>query len=214
MPHPVRLHSTPARSDRTRPPDTGGQLLENLAEMERYSTCITTEAGIGLAIGPQHDTNGDGATPTRFIIQDFMPHHLLVIARRVSRAMAARFGSELNLTVSEVSVLSIVGQQGPISPTTIADQTSMDKVRVSRTTAALVARGLVQQSRDPHDGRARLMRLTRRGTALYGKLAPIADEIERELTAAFGKSDAANLQRVLARLDVALQALERPQLPE
>ena len=167
-----------------------------------------------MAISDLRDTNGDGATPPRFLIQDFLPHRLLVVARRVSRAMATRFGSELNLTVSEVSVLSIVGQQGPISPTAISDQTSMDKVRVSRTTAALIARGLVQQSRDPHDGRARLLRLTRRGSVLHGKLGPMADAIERELTAAFGKSDAASLLRVLGRLDVALQALEQAQPPE
>ena len=42
----------------------------------------------------------------------------------------------------------------------------------------------------------------------------MADAIERELTAAFGKSDAASLLRVLGRLDVALQALEQAQPPE
>ena len=43
----------------------------------------------------------------------------------------------------------------------------MDKVKVSRAAASLVARGLLRQTQDPRDGRARLLRLTCRGATAH-----------------------------------------------
>ena len=38
--------------------------------------------------------------------------------------------------------------------------------------------GLLRQSQDPADGRGRLLKLSRRGLALYAEFAPVGKEIE------------------------------------
>ena len=55
------------------------------------------------------------------------------------------------------------GRFGTLSPSAVGEATAMDKVKVSRAAASLVARGLLRQTQDPHDGRGRLLRLTRKG---------------------------------------------------
>jgi len=93
-----------------------------------------------------------------------------------------------------------VGRHGVLSPTEAGDRTSMDKVKVSRAAASLVGRGFLRQTRDPDDGRGRLMRLTRKGTAVYAGIAPTGQQIEQTLSASMTRSEWAALQKALAKL--------------
>ena len=74
----------------------------------------------------------------------------------------------------EWRVLAVVGRFGTVSPSTVSEWATMDKVKVSRAAATLVARGLLKQSQDPTDGRARLLRLTRKGTNVHQEIIPLA----------------------------------------
>lgn len=76
----------------------------------------------------------------------------------------------------------------------------MDKVKVSRAAAGLVARGLLKQSQDPEDGRGRLLRLTRKGATLYATVAPTAQAIENSLSAGLSKAEWSTLQRALGKM--------------
>lgn len=144
-----------------------------------------------------------------FELNEFLPHRLAVTARRVTRALADRYESAFKLTVAELSVLTVVGQAGQLSPSAIADQISMDKVRVSRATSVLVGKGLVRQSRDPKDGRGRVLRLTKKGQVVHDNVPAVARAVEAALIAHFGKADLASLGRILVRLNSALDMLEQ-----
>lgn len=144
-----------------------------------------------------------------FELTEFLPHRLAVTARRVSRVLSDRYQTTFKLTVTELSVLTVVGQAGRLSPSSIADQTSMDKVRVSRATTVLVGRGLLRQTKDPQDGRGRVLRLTKKGQGVYESSAAVAREVETALIAHFGKADLAAFNRVLGRLNAALDGLEQ-----
>jgi DNA-binding MarR family transcriptional regulator len=63
-----------------------------------------------------------------------------------------------------------------------------------------VGRGLLRQSRDPDDGRGRLMRLTRRGATVYAAIAPTGQQIEKTLSACMTRAEWLALQKVLAKL--------------
>jgi DNA-binding MarR family transcriptional regulator len=76
----------------------------------------------------------------------------------------------------------------------------MDKVKVSRAAASLVARGLLRQSQDPSDGRGRLLRLTRRGVGVYQGMVPLACELEGQLAEGFSRSEWNVLLKALDKL--------------
>lgn len=77
----------------------------------------------------------------------------------------------------------------------------MDKVKVSRAAAALVARGLLRQAPDPKDGRGRLLSLTRKGVAVHQGVIPLARELEASLSQGLGRAEWATLQKALLRLN-------------
>lgn len=135
-----------------------------------------------------------------FELNEYLPFRLAVAATSVSRLLARRFNEAHGLGISEWRVLSVIGKQGVVSPSVIGNMASMDKVKVSRAGANLVARGMVKQSPDPRDGRGRLLRLTRKGATAYRGLLAIAQETEEELAGAMNKSEWSALKAALEKL--------------
>ncbi len=124
-----------------------------------------------------------------FRLEDFLPYRLSVAANRVSRLCARRYTKAYGLSIPEWRVLAIVGRFDTLSPSAVGEWSAMDKVKVSRAAASLVARGLVRQTQNPRDGRARLLRLTRRGVAVYEGMVPLACELEGQLAEALSRSE-------------------------
>src|ERR1019366_6496002 len=90
-----------------------------------------------------------------FRLEDFLPYRLSVAANRVSRLFSRRYSDAFGLTIPEWRVLATIARFGTLSPSAVGEWTAMDKVKVSRAAASLVARGLARQSANPNDGRAR-----------------------------------------------------------
>jgi DNA-binding MarR family transcriptional regulator len=150
-----------------------------------------------------------GDADTVFQLEAFLPHQMMITARRISRVLAMRYAQAFDLSVAELSVLNVIGRNGSLSPTIIAERTSLDKVRVSRASASLAARGMVRQNADPKDGRGRLLRLTRRGTTVHQQTADVLRGIEAMLTADLSRTEAAALTRILTKLNDRLDALDQ-----
>ena len=145
-----------------------------------------------------------------FKLEDFLPYRLSVAANRVSRLFAQRYSEEFGLTIPEWRVLATVGRFGSTSPSAVGECTAMDKVKVSRAAASLVARGLLRQSPDPNDGRGRLLRLTRKGASVHGGMVPIARELEAALAQKLGRSEWQALNRALVKFDRYVQDVAGP----
>ena len=135
-----------------------------------------------------------------FLLEEFLPYRLSVAANRVSRMFAERYLSASELTVPEWRVLTVVGRSGTISPSAVGELAMMDKVKVSRAAANLVMRGLVKQAQDPHDGRGRLLSLTRTGAGLHSKVVPLAKELESALAEGLNKQEWTVLNKALVKL--------------
>ncbi len=86
-------------------------------------------------------------------------------------------------------MLAIVGRFDTLSPSAVGEWTAMDKVKVSRAAASLVARGLLRQTQDPDDGRGRLLRLTRRGVSVHEGMVPLACELEGQLAEGMSRTE-------------------------
>lgn len=146
-----------------------------------------------------------------FKLDDFLPHRLAVAATRVNRLLSRRFEDASGVSIPEWRVLAVIARFGVLSPSVVGERTSMDKVKVSRAAASLVARGLLKQSQDPTDGRGRLLRLTRKGAGACQSLMPLAHTLEEELSHGLGRAEWTTLQKALVRLDQHVQAIEQPE---
>ncbi len=142
-----------------------------------------------------------------FQLEDFLPYRLSVAADSVARLIARQYLSQSGLSMSEWRLLAAVGRYTVLSPTAAGERTSMDKVKVSRAAASLVARGMLRQTQDPDDGRGRLLRLTRRGTTLYASVGTTGRAIETSLAAGLTRTEWAALNRTLGKLMSHTQAL-------
>jgi DNA-binding MarR family transcriptional regulator len=136
-----------------------------------------------------------------FQLDGFLPYRLAVAAASVNRLMARRLADSYKLSISEWRVLAVVARAGVLSPSTVGAVASMDKVKVSRAAASLIARGFLKQSQDPHDGRGRLLRLTRKGHTVHGKLVAEARDIEAQLAQGLTRSEWTALYNTLRRLE-------------
>lgn len=135
-----------------------------------------------------------------FRLEEFLPFRLAVASDGVSRVIARHYLGRSGLCMPEWRLLAAVGRFGVLSPTAAGERTSMDKVKVSRAAASLVAHGLLRQSQDPEDGRGRLLRLTRKGAATYAGIKPMAREIETMLAAGLSKAEWIALHKALLKL--------------
>src|ERR1700719_923516 len=102
------------------------------------------------------ETVPGNAQPEAFHLEDFLPYRLSVTSNHVSRLFARRYSEAFGLTIPEWRVLAVIGRFGTLSPSGVGEWTAMDKVKVSRAAANLVARGLLRQTQDPEDGRGRV----------------------------------------------------------
>ena len=154
-------------------------------------------------------SNGPASPPASgaFLLHEFMPHLLAVTARRVSQLVSRRLAETCGLSTAEWDVLVTLGQHGAMTPTQVGELTSLDKVRVSRSTAGLVHRGLLRQRGNPRDRRSHLLVLTRKGAALYERTLPLAGELEVMLATPLSRTEWRALCRTLDRLSAYLGSL-------
>lgn len=149
-----------------------------------------------------------------FKLEEFMPFRLAVAASSVSRLLSRRLSEAYGISVAEWRVLAMVGRFGTMSPSVVGERTAMDKVKVSRAAASLVARGMLKQSQDPADGRGRLLRLTRKGASVHKGSLPLVRGLEEELAGGLSRSDWASLNKALSRIGAHVQAMDEPEHEE
>jgi len=151
-----------------------------------------------------------GPAVNGFRLDDFLPYRLSVTSNRVSRLFARRYSEAFGISIPEWRVIAVLGRFGTLSPSAVGEATAMDKVKVSRAAAGLVARGLLKQAPDPQDGRGRKLTLSRKGEAVHHGVVPLARELEATLSAGLSRTEWAALQKALARLNAHVHEIEGP----
>ena len=120
------------------------------------------------------------------------------------RSIAGSF-KELNaagfdeLRLPHIAVLQFPGPDG-VRPGTLAERAGMSKQAMNQLLASLESLGYIARSDAPDEGRARIVRFTRRGHAAYAKIYDILRDIEREWTAELGPKRFAQLKELLLRV--------------
>lgn len=137
---------------------------------------------------------------TRLHLDQFLPYRLSVAANAVSTRISHSYRRRFGLKIPEWRLVAILAEHIKMTPQEIGKKGELDKITVSRAAAALIARGLVAQHRNPKDGRSHFLSLTAEGRALYDEIAPAALQLEAELLADFSAQDRDMLAQLLRRI--------------
>ena len=139
-------------------------------------------------------------------LQRYFPYRLARLAEQVSLAVAEVYAARYALSRQEWRILAVLGASPQLATKEIGRLTTLDKMHVSRAMQALEERGIVRRSRDPDDGRERIVTLTPAGRALYRRIVPHALEREAALLAALTPEEIAAMDAVIEKLAAAATA--------
>src|SRR5512135_361603 len=127
------------------------------------------------------------------------------LLRVPAQAIHRRIINELNtagfedLSVPHMAVLQFPGPDG-VRPGMLAERAGMSKQAMNQLLRSLEALGYIVRSDAPGEGRARIIRFTKRGRAAYEKIHDILRDIEREWNAELGPKRFAQLKELLSRV--------------
>ena len=136
-------------------------------------------------------------------LQQYFPYRLARLAEQVSLAVAEVYADRFALSRQEWRILAVLGTRPELPTKEIGRLTTLDKMNVSRAMQSLEARGIVRRTRDPEDGRERIVALTDAGRALYRRIVPYAVEREASLLAVLTREEIATLNTVMRKLSAA-----------
>lgn len=135
-------------------------------------------------------------------IEDMLIGALL---RVPSEAIHRRLIRELNesgfegLALPHMAVFRFPGPDG-VRPSLLAERAGMSKQAMNRILGSLEEMGYVVRSDAPGEGRARMVRFTKRGRAAYAKEIEVLREIEKEWREELGAKEFAQLKKLLCKV--------------
>lgn len=130
----------------------------------------------------------------------FLPYQLSIASNAVSDRIARQYQARFGLKIPEWRLMAVLGQGVPQTQRDLVHATRMDKVTVSRASAALTERGLISRAASERDGRSHLLALTEAGQSLYAEIAPVALDMEQRLLSCLSADERSQLSDLLSRL--------------
>lgn len=124
------------------------------------------------------------------------------LLRVPGQAIHRRIILELNragfaeLRLPHMAVLQFPGPDG-VRPSTLAERAGMSKQAMNQLLRSLENLGYVVRTDVPGEGRARMIRLTKRGRMAYARIHAILRDIESEWSAQLGRKNFAQLKELL-----------------
>jgi DNA-binding MarR family transcriptional regulator len=118
---------------------------------------------------------------------------LLFRVRALSRTLTALYEEELRplgLKASQMSVMTAVAAKGEERLSTLADRIALEPSSLSRILDVMRRNGWVETVTDPDDERARLVRMTAAGNALYADACPLWRRAQTRARQLLGREDA------------------------
>lgn len=127
------------------------------------------------------------------------------LLRVPSEAIHRRIVRDLNaagfkgLSLPHIAIFRFPGPDG-VRPGVLAERAGMSKQAMNRLLGTLEDLGYLIRSDAPGEGRARIVRFTKRGHAAWAKALEVLREIEREWQAELGPKDFSHLKKLLFRV--------------
>lgn len=134
-------------------------------------------------------------------LEHFLPFRLSVLANRVTRAVARVYARRFQLSAPEWRTMAVLGRYGAMTANSVVERTAMDKVRVSRAVARLLAHERITRRTDPDDRRRAILDLTPEGRAIYAKVVPMVLAVESELLSGLSSEERTLLDQIVLKLE-------------
>ncbi len=118
---------------------------------------------------------------------------LIFRVRALSRTLTALYEEELRplgLKASQMNVMTAIAAGGEARLSTLADRIALEPSSLSRVVDVMRRNGWVETVTDPDDERARLVRLTGAGNALYAEAIPLWRKAQTRARKLLGQEDA------------------------
>ncbi len=140
----------------------------------------------------------------------FIPFRLNRLAAEVSRDLGATYSDQFGLDTAEWRILATLGMGEPRSAQFIVRCTRTHKSKISRAVTRLALAGLVEGVPNSDDRRETQLRMTKKGRALYEKLAPVVLGYEQRLLSGLSKRELQGLVQGLDKLEQVLGLVQDP----
>ena len=137
----------------------------------------------------------------QFLLGRYLPFRINVLNNQLTRRIARFYGEQYKLSGPEWRIMAVLGQSGTLNALSVAEQTTMDRVRVSRAIAKLLKSGIVTRQSDPKDRRRAILELTEKGQKIYARIVPLVQDIESDILATLSSAERTALERVLAKIE-------------
>ena len=124
-----------------------------------------------------------------FDLETYLPYRFTVIGARLSAKLAKHYKKEFGISMPEWRVLLNVGYTEDPSIRDIEKRVNLEKSKVSRAAARLVAKGLISKEIDGNDRRLLKLALTGKGVDMLGRLIPVAQSFQAKLNKALGDQE-------------------------
>jgi len=124
-----------------------------------------------------------------FVLEDFLPYQLAVLADQVSRSFSDVYREKFGLSISEWRVVAHLMQDENISIREIYKRVGMDKSKASRASARLERAGYVRKRPNASDGRLIDLSLTKKGRQMADEIGPLGLAFETQVLAALSETD-------------------------
>lgn len=103
------------------------------------------------------------------------------LSELILRIGTLTFKDRYGVKPTDLRILVMLGAYQPISVNEVSRRTHIDKAWISRSLRGLLRRKLIKRTAHPSDSRASSLSLTKQGEALLREIAPVADQLQREL---------------------------------
>ena len=143
---------------------------------------------------------GMGTELVSFELERWLPHQFSFIANRVSAKLARMYGERFNLSVTGWRIIAVLGQHEPLSAKQLANRTGMDQVNITRAVTQLASQGMVSRRIDRIDRRRIVLRLSKKGRAVFDMVLPLAESLEAAILQELTVAQTEELRRTMAVL--------------
>jgi DNA-binding MarR family transcriptional regulator len=139
----------------------------------------------------------------------FVPFRLNRLAAEVSAALSGEYHERYGLDIPEWRVLATLGfRDDPCSAQYIAHCTRTHKSTISRAVTALMTRQLVERVENEDDRREFVLRLTRKGKALYEELIPRLLRKEQAILSCLSARERRDFAVMLGKIEDSLELVQ------
>ena len=139
----------------------------------------------------------------------FVPFRLNRLAAEVSSALSSEYQQRYGLDIPEWRVLATLGfRNDACSAQYIAHCTRTHKSTISRAVTALMERQLVERVENEDDRREFVLRMTRKGKALYEKLIPRLKRKEQVILSCLSARERKDFALMLGKIEQSLDLVQ------